>query len=305
MRSVAQRRLLRSPVCGPHCTVCATVASRFCETTSDLRTNAGSLAAFIDLRLCTSQKRNWIRGRVHRHDASAHRVAGALWGHLYAASQDRRPQMPTCEPSACCLHGDAVGIHIGVSLGTYPDTKSSAVPAALCPAVSNATAHPVAFNRVPCVCLLLCSNTVTPPTQAVNPVLMSAVNALFRFPPLFNLATKKARQTIRQRAIDLGMDWDGAMAELQAQVRRQATQGCSNPAAKHGRNSACTLVSDCAVCVSRPQDWAANMRDVVNPSVTYPSYYTQPFHAYTEVRTLHKHCTPTHPCLGCSLLAYA
>ena len=33
----------------------------------------------------------------------------------------------------------------------------------------------------------------------------------------------------------------------------------------------------------RAHNWDAELADVVNPAVTYPDYYTQPFHAYKEV----------------------
>lgn len=34
----------------------------------------------------------------------------------------------------------------------------------------------------------------------------------------------------------------------------------------------------------RRHDWGAELKAVTNPDVTYPAYYTQPFHAYREVR---------------------
>eukprot|EP00197_Chlamydomonas_leiostraca_P009764 CAMPEP_0202867472 /NCGR_PEP_ID=MMETSP1391-20130828/9455_1 /ASSEMBLY_ACC=CAM_ASM_000867 /TAXON_ID=1034604 /ORGANISM="Chlamydomonas leiostraca, Strain SAG 11-49" /LENGTH=352 /DNA_ID=CAMNT_0049547519 /DNA_START=24 /DNA_END=1078 /DNA_ORIENTATION=- len=79
-----------------------------------------------------------------------------------------------------------------------------------------------------------------------NPVLMSVVQALFSFPPLFNMARKNARNMIVKRAESMGLDWNGAMKEMQA------------------------------------QDWPALLKAVTNPAVQYPSYYTKSFHAYTE-----------------------
>lgn len=52
---------------------------------------------------------------------------------------------------------------------------------------------------------------------------------------------------IVKRGEKLGMDWSGTMAELQT------------------------------------QDWAAAIERVRDPAVQYPTYYTQPFHAYPEV----------------------
>lgn len=58
----------------------------------------------------------------------------------------------------------------------------------------------------------------------------------------------QARSMIVERAETIGLDWAGAMRDMQA------------------------------------QDWPARMRSVQDPAVSYPSYYTKPFHAYTEVR---------------------
>ncbi|KAF6258798.1 S-adenosyl-L-methionine-dependent methyltransferase [Scenedesmus sp. NREL 46B-D3] len=84
---------------------------------------------------------------------------------------------------------------------------------------------------------------VSPP----NPMLVSVVEALFKFPPLFQQATKKARGMIIQRAEAIGLDWDGTLKQLQQ------------------------------------QDWQARLQDAADPLVdSYPSYYTQPFHAYKQ-----------------------
>mmetsp|Transcript_27277 Transcript_27277/g.73716 ORF Transcript_27277/g.73716 Transcript_27277/m.73716 type:complete len:369 (+) Transcript_27277:120-1226(+) len=77
-----------------------------------------------------------------------------------------------------------------------------------------------------------------------NPLLMAAVEGLFRFPPFFSMAAKNARSMIVKRAESIGLDWDSAMRERQQ------------------------------------QDWQSLMSQVTNPTVTYPAYYEQPFHAY-------------------------
>ncbi|KAF5829160.1 S-adenosyl-L-methionine-dependent methyltransferase [Dunaliella salina] len=77
-----------------------------------------------------------------------------------------------------------------------------------------------------------------------NPLLMAAVESLFRFPPFFSMAAKNARSMIVKRAESIGLDWDSAMRERQQ------------------------------------QDWQSLMRQVSNPNVQYPAYYEQPFHAY-------------------------
>jgi hypothetical protein len=59
----------------------------------------------------------------------------------------------------------------------------------------------------------------------------------------------QARGMIIQRAEAIGLDWDGTLKQLQQ------------------------------------QDWEARLADATNPQVdSYPSYYTQPFHAYKQVR---------------------
>ncbi|WIA18170.1 hypothetical protein OEZ85_009645 [Tetradesmus obliquus] len=84
---------------------------------------------------------------------------------------------------------------------------------------------------------------VAPP----NPMLVSVVEALFKFPPLFEQATKKARGMIIQRAEAIGLDWDGTLQQLQQ------------------------------------QDWEARLQEATDPAAgSYPSYYTQPFHAYKQ-----------------------
>ncbi|GFH08815.1 methyltransf_25 domain-containing protein, partial [Haematococcus lacustris] len=75
-------------------------------------------------------------------------------------------------------------------------------------------------------------------------MLMAMVEALFKFQPFFAMATKQARAMVVKRAESIGLDWDGAMKELEA------------------------------------QDWQARMKAVTQPSLQYPAYYTQPFHAY-------------------------
>ncbi|GIL77539.1 hypothetical protein Vretimale_2936 [Volvox reticuliferus] len=87
--------------------------------------------------------------------------------------------------------------------------------------------------------------TVSPGRQ-FNPLLMRAVEALFKFPPFSNAAAKIARGKIVKRAEALGLDWDGAMRKMKA------------------------------------QNWDARMKAAINPSVTYPAYYTLPFHAYSQ-----------------------
>jgi hypothetical protein len=71
---------------------------------------------------------------------------------------------------------------------------------------------------------------------------------------LFSLLTQtwlvvlhQARSMIIQRGEQIGLDWEGTMQQLQQ------------------------------------QDWEAAMAAVQNKQLQYPSYYTQPFHAYAQV----------------------
>ncbi|KAF8061941.1 menG [Scenedesmus sp. PABB004] len=81
-----------------------------------------------------------------------------------------------------------------------------------------------------------------------NPLLVGAVEALFRFPPVFEAATKKARAMIIQRGEAIGVDWTGTLDELRA-----------------------------------VPDWPARLAAATDPAAgAYPAYYTQPFHAYKQ-----------------------
>jgi len=76
---------------------------------------------------------------------------------------------------------------------------------------------------------------------------MKVVEALFSFQPLFQLATKKARQTIMQRAEGLGLPWEAEMKELRAH-----------------------------------DQWSTLLAEWSNPAVVYPAYYEKRFHAYPQ-----------------------
>ncbi len=83
--------------------------------------------------------------------------------------------------------------------------------------------------------------------QGVKGLLVTAVSTLVRFPPLFEVARRKARETIKDRALAIGVDFDEAMRELGA------------------------------------QDWDTRVREATDPAVASPAYYTLPFHAYPQV----------------------
>ena len=79
-------------------------------------------------------------------------------------------------------------------------------------------------------------------------LLASLIAKAFAFQPLFDLATRQARQKIKDRAITCGVDWDGVMAQRS--------------------------------CV----DWESIQTTIANPTLraTPPSYQCVPFHAYPD-----------------------
>ncbi|CAG9466395.1 unnamed protein product [Pedinophyceae sp. YPF-701] len=79
-----------------------------------------------------------------------------------------------------------------------------------------------------------------------------AVSMLFKFPPLWEAARKKARQTIVDRAEAIGVDWHGQMRRLSA------------------------------------VDWEAEMAAVRDPALAMPDYYTKPFHGARPPRPLRR-----------------
>ena len=79
-----------------------------------------------------------------------------------------------------------------------------------------------------------------------NPMLSFAVEALFKFPPVFKLAAKGAREKIINRGKELGLDF---AAEIEA---------------------------------LRQVDWSSEMAQVTDSTVPTPDYYKVPFHAYEK-----------------------
>ncbi|KAK9830049.1 hypothetical protein WJX72_009428 [[Myrmecia] bisecta] len=79
-----------------------------------------------------------------------------------------------------------------------------------------------------------------------NKLLFGAVEALFKFPPFFNMAVKNARKRIAERGRDIGIDMAVELASL------------------------------------RGVDWGAQIAKVRDPNLEMPEYYTLPFHAYPE-----------------------
>ncbi len=106
------------------------------------------------------------------------------------------------------------------------------------------------------VCSSVTAAAATTPARDVpalaappNPALVSLVEALFRFPPLFRVARDKARATIVSRGDAIGLDWNGELEALRA-----------------------------------VPDWEARLATATDAAAagSYPAYYTQPFHAYEQ-----------------------
>ncbi|KAI7839394.1 hypothetical protein COHA_006795 [Chlorella ohadii] len=89
------------------------------------------------------------------------------------------------------------------------------------------------------------TGTVAPP-RPKNELLVGLVEALFKFPPFFSFAAKNARAMIVKRGEKMGMDFQAEIDAL------------------------------------RSVDWDEELEAARDPTVAYPSYYTQPFHAYPE-----------------------
>jgi ubiquinone/menaquinone biosynthesis C-methylase UbiE len=90
------------------------------------------------------------------------------------------------------------------------------------------------------------STSQTANVEGANPLLLSAVEALFKFPPVFKLAAKGARKKIVDRGQLMGLDF---AAEIEA---------------------------------LKQVDWEKEMATVVDSSISTPNYYRVPFHAYPD-----------------------
>jgi hypothetical protein len=79
------------------------------------------------------------------------------------------------------------------------------------------------------------------------PLLQRALSALFTFPPILNAAAARARETIRQRGLSVGVDVEAEAAALAAAT-----------------------------------DWEALKASLENRDLRYPAYYLAPFHCYAD-----------------------
>ncbi|MEB3292588.1 MAG: class I SAM-dependent methyltransferase [Synechococcales bacterium] len=88
------------------------------------------------------------------------------------------------------------------------------------------------------------NSIASPSTQ--QPFSVRLANSLLNIKPLFNLAKKRARTMMIERAEAIGVQWRSEAAKLQA------------------------------------RDWQADLQAVQNPHLEYPGYYLRSFHAYEE-----------------------
>ena len=87
------------------------------------------------------------------------------------------------------------------------------------------------------------SNSASIPKMGI---VSQLVNGILAIAPLFNIAKKRARNMMIERAASMGIDWLKISADLQK------------------------------------QDLDAELTKVQNPHLKYPDYYLKPFHAYEE-----------------------
>jgi hypothetical protein len=91
-----------------------------------------------------------------------------------------------------------------------------------------------------------CAAAPPAPPAPSNALLVKLVEILFNFPPVFRLASAKAREKIVGRGAALGLDFAADVAAL------------------------------------RELDWEAAVAQATDPSTATPDYYRQPFHAYPD-----------------------
>ncbi|MGK7888058.1 MAG: hypothetical protein AB4042_01905 [Leptolyngbyaceae cyanobacterium] len=92
------------------------------------------------------------------------------------------------------------------------------------------------------------------------------VNKVLGIKPIFNVAKHRARAMMVKRAATIGVDWPGEVAALRS---RQAIS--STP----------TSLSAVEAMPLHP-GWEAELAQIRNDNLVYPTYYLNPFHAYDE-----------------------
>ena len=96
---------------------------------------------------------------------------------------------------------------------------------------------------------MVCVSAATPGSANRTSVAAEIVGAILKFPPLWEAASKGAKEKMVKRAGELGIEWDSEVSEL-----RSAT------------------------------DWEQALKDATDPAVVEntPEYYKTSFHAYPE-----------------------
>lgn len=93
------------------------------------------------------------------------------------------------------------------------------------------------------------------------------VTAVLGIKPIFNLAKRQARAMMVKRAASIGVDWPGEVAALRSRQPLFTVQALSPQAQAH---------------LPLHPEWDTEFAQLHNDQLTYPDYYLQSFHAYTE-----------------------
>lgn len=99
------------------------------------------------------------------------------------------------------------------------------------------------------VCTAAAERQKSKPDLAAEDGLSKVANALINFKPLFAVMKVMARNTMKSTASKNGIDWDGTVREYESKHKAELAE------------------------------LKVEMED---PAISYPSYYTQEFHGYTE-----------------------
>lgn len=131
--------------------------------------------------------------------------------------------------------------------------------------------------------------------QTRNELLFQAVEALFKFPPFFNFAAAQvclfAAWLFSLYKPDLVLSMPAiqnicavcVLHSIKAALHNSHVFALQARAkiAQRGRDIGLDFEGEVAA-LREVADWDAELCALRNPSLSYPSYYTQPFHAYPE-----------------------
>lgn len=122
-----------------------------------------------------------------------------------------------------------------------------------------------------------------------NPLLVGLVEALFAFPPFFDSATKKVSETLHPRGTHQHILYTHySLTQSLTHARTPSPSNSPTPQARNmiiQRGAAIGLDWPATLAELQQLDWESRMQQATDPLVgSYPDYYTQPFHAYKQVR---------------------